>query len=77
MDTISASMWQPPTASPYGDGMDRAATDHYETPLARRLQAAGIPVPPPMTDEERADWERRKAEADAQPRIYGPKQPSA
>ncbi len=53
--------------------MTTPADDHYDTPLAQRFRAAGIPVPPPMTPEERADWTRRMAEADAQPRVYGPK----
>lgn len=57
----------------YANRMDRATTDHHNTPLARRFQAAGLPVPPPMSDAERADWERRQAEADSQPRTYGPK----
>ncbi len=61
----------------YAGHMDRATTDHYETPLARRFRAAGLPVPPPMSDEQRADWERRQAEADAQPRTYGPKSRTA
>lgn len=34
-----------------------------DTPLARRFRDAGIPVPPPRTEDERADWERRRAEA--------------
>jgi hypothetical protein len=27
-----------------------------------------------MTADERAEWERRQADADAQPRVYGPRQ---
>ncbi len=41
--------------------------------LRDRLQAAGIPVPPPMTAEQRKQWERQQDEADRLPRIYGPK----
>ncbi len=61
----------------HNGNMDRATTDHYDTPLARRFRAAGIPVPPPLTEEQRADLDRRIAEAAAQPRIYGPKTTAA
>jgi hypothetical protein len=61
----------------YHDCMDRVSSDTSRPSLAERLQAAGIPVPPPMSDAERADWERAQAEADAQPRIYGPKRTAA
>lgn len=73
IDTVTSRAHIPGAA--YIGPMDRATTDHehYNTPLARRFRAAGIPVPPPLTDAERTDWERRKAEADALPRTYGPR----
>jgi hypothetical protein len=45
--------------------MDRASPDPSRPALAERFEKAGIPVPPPMSDQERAGWERRKAEASA------------
>ncbi len=49
------------------DPADRSLT------LEERFRAAGIPVPPPLTVEQEAALERRMAEAEALPRVYGPK----
>ncbi len=47
--------------------------DKKRPSLAERFRAAGLPIPAPMSDEERADWEQRKQEAARLPRVYGPK----
>ncbi len=60
---------------PYREDMDGTPSeqDVQRPSLRDRLKAAGIPVPPPLTPAQREEWERQQDEADAQPRIYGPK----
>lgn len=48
-----------------------------ESAAARLAAAMGRPAPEPLTPEEKAEFERRQAEADALPRVYGPSKPAA
>lgn len=59
----------------YREAMDGTSSeqDVQQPSLRDRLKAAGIPVRPPFTPAQREEWERQQDEADAQPRIYGPK----
>ncbi len=63
------------TGASYRGNMDGTpnSQDTRRPSLEERFRAAGLPVPAPMSDEERLDWERRKQEAASLPRVYGPK----
>ena len=54
--------------------MTEQPTDSRFGPAVRRfLEVNNIPEPPPMSDLERAEFERKQDEADAKVReLYGP-----